>query len=80
VVCPPPLGETGWGEDSSGAPAKSALLAARFAAVADELGFELIDLGETTRCLAIDGIHLDTDGHAAVARLVERTLCRVFPQ
>jgi len=55
------------------------VLAARFAAVADELGFDLIDLRETTRYSAIDGIHLDADGHAVVARVVERTLRRLFP-
>jgi len=79
LACPPPLGETEWAEDWAGAPAKSEVLADRFAAVADELGLPLVNLGEATRYSAIDGIHLDADGHAAVAELVERTLERLFP-
>ena len=35
LACPPPLGETEWAEDWAGAPAKSEVLADRFAAVAD---------------------------------------------
>jgi lysophospholipase L1-like esterase len=78
LVCPPPVGDTGWGEDWAGAPAKSAVLSERFRAVADEDGYELIDLGEVTRFSDIDGIHLDTAGHAAVAEHVSRALRRLF--
>jgi lysophospholipase L1-like esterase len=79
LACPPPVGETDWEEDWAEAPAKSAVLAARFAAAAAEAGVEAIDLGEATRYSAIDGIHLDAEGHAAVAHLVERTLLRLVP-
>jgi lysophospholipase L1-like esterase len=78
LVCPPRVGETTWGEDWAGAPAKSAVLPERFRAAAAEGGFELIDLGEVTRFSDIDGIHLDAAGHGAVAELVERTLRRLF--
>jgi lysophospholipase L1-like esterase len=79
LVSPPPVGDTEFGEDWIGAPAKSAVLQLRFREVADELGYELIDLGEATRFSDLDGIHLDAAGHAAVATLVERTLRRLFP-
>jgi lysophospholipase L1-like esterase len=79
LACPPRVGDTTWGEDWAGAPAKSALLPERFRTAAAEGGFELVDLGEATRFSAIDGIHLEADGHAAVAALVERTLRRLFP-
>jgi len=78
LVCPPRVGETNWGEDWAGAPAKSALLPERFQAVAEEGGFDLIDLGEVTRFCDLDGIHLDAAGHAAVAEHVERALRRLF--
>ena len=77
LLYPPPVGETTWSEDWSGAPAKSAVLADRFRAAAAENGVELIDLGETTRYSAIDGIHLGADGHAAVAKQVEQKLRRL---
>ncbi len=79
LACPPPLAPGDWNEDWAGAPAKSALLATRFRAIAEELGVELIDLGEVTRPGPLDGIHLDADGHAATAAAVERTLRRLLP-
>ena len=78
LVCPPPLGDTTWAEDWAGAPAKSAVLADRFAAVSAELGVPLVDLGDVTQYSPIDGIHLDASGHAAVAGLVHQTLERLF--
>jgi lysophospholipase L1-like esterase len=78
LACPPPLGDTQWEEGYQSAPAKSAVLADRFRAVADELGCELVDLGESTRYSDVDGIHLDADGHAAVARAVEGALRKLF--
>ncbi|MHB8620625.1 MAG: SGNH/GDSL hydrolase family protein [Chloroflexota bacterium] len=80
LACPPPVGDTNWGEGWAGAPAKSALLSQRFSAVATDLGLELIDLGEVTRYSPLDGLHLDPDGHAAVADLVAGTLRRLFPR
>ena len=79
LVCPPRLGETTFDEDFAGAPAKSAVLPERFRAVAEDFGFELIDLGEVTRFSDLDGIHLDAAGHAAVAGLIEAFLRKRFP-
>jgi lysophospholipase L1-like esterase len=78
LVCPPRVGDAAWEEDWAGAPAKSALLPDRFTTVAEDGGYELIDLGEATRFSDLDGIHLDRPGHAAVAVLVERELRRLF--
>ena len=78
LVCPPRAGDTTWAEDWAGAPAKSALLPERFRAVAEEEGYELIDLSEAAQFSALDGIHLDAAGHAAVARHVEQALRQLF--
>lgn len=80
LACPPPLGETTWDEGWSGAAAKAAVLPERFSAVANQLGLKLLNLGTVTRYSPVDGIHLDADGHAAVARLVEETLRSLFPK
>lgn len=79
LACPPLLGETTWNEDWAGAPAKAKVLRERFAGVAERFGLELVDLGTVARYSRLDGIHLDADGHAAVAGLVEQTLRRLFP-
>jgi lysophospholipase L1-like esterase len=75
----PLLGDSPWSEDWAGAPAKAAVLPERFAAVAAELGVELIALNEVARYSSLDGIHLDAAGHTAVAGAVEQTLRRLFP-
>lgn len=79
LACPPRVGDTTWSEDWAGAPAKSAVLSERFAVVAADLGFELIELERVTQYSPLDGIHLDAAGHAAVAEIVEQTLRRLFP-
>jgi transcriptional regulator with XRE-family HTH domain len=78
LVSPPLLGHTDWNEDWAGAPAKSSMLAGRFATVAADLVIELVDLGTVTRYSSLDGIHLDAEGHAATAALVEESLRRIF--
>ena len=78
LVCPPRVGDTVWGEDWATAPEKSALLPDRFREVADEGGFEVIDLGDATRFANFDGIHLDAAGHTAAATLVEQALRRLL--
>src|SRR5262249_20077329 len=78
LVCPPRVGQTEWAEDWAGAPAKSAAPAAPLTAVAVEAGFPLINLAQTVRYSALDGIHLDAGGHAAVASLVEATVRRLI--
>jgi lysophospholipase L1-like esterase len=78
LVSPPPPGETEWNEGWAGAATKSAVLPDRFATVAAGLGVDLVDLGTVTRYSPLDGIHLDAEGHAATAALVEQTLRRLF--
>lgn len=67
IVCPPPLG-TAAGEVAA---AKSRDLAAQFEEQAQLLGCPLVDLGSVTAYSELDGIHLDEDGHRAVACAVE---------
>ncbi len=78
LVCPPQLGDIVWGDDWSGAPAKAVSLSQHFQTVAAELGVELVDLSSVVRYSPIDGIHLDAEGHSAVAQEAERTLRRLF--
>jgi lysophospholipase L1-like esterase len=77
LTCPPRVGDTEWDEGWQSAPAKSALLPVRFRLVADELGVDLLDLSLVTRYSEVDGIHLDAEGHAAVAHAVKEALRRL---
>jgi lysophospholipase L1-like esterase len=77
LACPPRVGDVEWEDGWKGAAAKSALLPDRFRAVADELACPLVDLAVVTRFSDADGVHLDADGHAAVARAVEDALRRL---
>jgi len=77
LVCPPRVAEVEWEEGWQSAPAKSAVLPIRFCAVAAELEVDLVDLSTVTRFSNLDGIHLDADAHAAVARAVEGALRRL---
>jgi lysophospholipase L1-like esterase len=79
LVCPPPVGDAEWLEGWQGVPAKSAVLAERFRVEAEERGCELLDLGAVTRYSDLDGIHLEADAHAAVARAVEERLRALLP-
>jgi lysophospholipase L1-like esterase len=72
LVCPPPFGPVD--ESYAAGVEKSRVLGARFRAAAAEIGVELIDLGEVTPFSELDGIHLDADGHAAVAAAVAERL------
>jgi lysophospholipase L1-like esterase len=78
LACPPLVGDTEWEDGWKGAPAKSALLSEPFAAVAEELPCPLVELASVTRYSDLDGVHLDAEGHAAVARAVEEALARLF--
>ena len=72
VVCPPPFGRL----DPLYAPEgeKSRELGKSFALVCEELGCGLLDLDGVAAYSDLDGIHLDADGHAAVARAVAQRL------
>jgi lysophospholipase L1-like esterase len=77
VVCPPPFGELDPEGSFANAAAKSRQLGRWFAEMSRELGCELIDLDGIATYGDLDGIHLDADGHAAVAAAVEERLRRM---
>ena len=77
VVCPPPFGQLDPEGSFANAGAKSRQLGRWFAEAARELDFELLDLDGIAAYSDIDGIHLDADGHAAVAAAVEERLRRL---
>ena len=77
LACPPGVGEVEWEDGWKGAPAKSALLPNCFRVVAEELACPLVDLVAATRYSDLDGVHLDAEGHGAVARAVEDALRRL---
>lgn len=57
-------------ETMSGAAAKAVELPRCYRLAADEVGVPLLDLAEVTAYTDLDGIHLDGDGHRAVAHAV----------
>jgi lysophospholipase L1-like esterase len=77
VVCPPPFGTLDPMFAAAGE--KSRQLGKWFAITCEELGCELLDLDGVAAYSELDGIHLDADGHAAVARAVEERLRRMSP-
>jgi lysophospholipase L1-like esterase len=70
VVCPPPFGRLDPEGSFANAGAKSRQLGRWFAEVCAELGCELIDLDGIAAYSDLDGVHLDAEGHAAVAAAV----------
>lgn len=67
----PRLGESEALRDTmAGAAAKAGELPRCFALVAAETGVPLLDLSAVTAYSDLDGIHLDADGHSAVAHAV----------
>jgi len=76
IVGLPRLG-AGLPPDFAGAEEKAAELPAYLAEQAAWLGVDWLDLGDVTYS-ALDGIHLDAEGHAAVGEMVARHLCGMF--
>jgi lysophospholipase L1-like esterase len=76
VVCPPPFGHLDPEGSFASAGAKSRQLGRWYAEVCRELDCELLDLNGIAAYSDLDGIHLDADGHAAVAAAVEERLRR----
>ena len=74
VVCPPPFGRLDPEGSFANAGAKSRQLGRWFAEVCAELGCELIDLDGIAAYSDLDGVHLDAEGHAAVAAAVAERL------
>jgi lysophospholipase L1-like esterase len=77
VVCPPPFGQLDPDGSFANAGAKSRQLGRWFAEVCRELDCELLDLNGITAYSDLDGIHLEAEGHAAVAAAVEERLRRM---
>ena len=77
VVCPPPFGQLDPEGSFANAGAKSRQLGRWFGEAARQVDFELLDLDGVAAYSDIDGIHLDADGHAAVAAAVEERLRRL---
>ncbi len=69
----PRLG-AGLDEEMQGAAAKAAELPRCFREAAAELDLPLLDLSEVVAYVDEDGIHLDADGHRAVARAVAQAV------
>jgi lysophospholipase L1-like esterase len=77
VVCPPPFGQLDPEGSFANAGAKSRQLGRWYAEVCKRLDVELIDLNGIASYSDLDGIHLDADGQAAVARAVEERVRRL---
>ncbi|HSC90123.1 MAG TPA: GDSL-type esterase/lipase family protein [Gaiellaceae bacterium] len=80
LVCPPPIRATG--PDASEyetMAARSRTLGARFAEAAGLVGAELLDLDGVVRYADEDPIHLDADGHVALAAAVAPVVRRLAP-
>lgn len=71
LCCPPPLGGLGeFAEMFTGGTEKSRRLAEHYAAVADERGLPLLDVGTLFETSDTDGIHFEADQHAQLAKAV----------
>jgi lysophospholipase L1-like esterase len=77
VVCPPPFGQLDPEGSFANAGTKSRQLGRWFAEVCRELDCELLDLNGIAAYSDLDGIHLEAEGHAAVATAVEERLRRM---
>ena len=77
VVCPPPFGQLDPEGSFANAGPKSRQLGRWFAEVCGELDCELLDLNGIATYGDLDGIHLEAEGHAAVAAAVEERLQRM---
>jgi len=62
----------------SGAAAKGAELPRCFAIAAAEIGVPLLELSEVTAYSDVDGIHLEADGHRAIASAVAESVCELL--
>ncbi len=80
LVCPPPIAPDGpFGESFTQAPAKSEHLGEHYAEAAALVGAEALDLKGVVSYCAEDPIHLDADGHRALAETVEPIVRRLAP-
>ncbi len=81
LVCPPPLRASGPdATEYEAAAAKSRTLGVRFADAAEAVAAELLDLDGVVRYSEEDPLHLDADGHRALAEAVEPLARRLAPE
>jgi lysophospholipase L1-like esterase len=78
VLCPPPFARLDPDGSFAHSGEKSRKVGRHFADLAAELGFELLDLDGVASYSDLDGIHLEADGHAAVAAAVEPVVRRML--
>jgi lysophospholipase L1-like esterase len=78
VAAPVPLGPEGAQNGDESALIKSAQLAEQFEQTAKMYGCEFIDLGKVAHTAKGEGVHLDPEGHAAVANAFEQKLRQMF--
>lgn len=78
VVCPPPFGRLDPEGSFAHAGEKSRLLGRRFAEMCELLDCDLLDLDGIAAYSDLDGIHLDAQGHSAVAQAVEQRVRGLF--
>ena len=78
VVCPPPFARLDPEGSFAHAGAKSEQVGRYFAEMTALLGCELLDLDGVAAYSDLDGIHLEADGHAAVAVAVEAAVRRML--
>jgi lysophospholipase L1-like esterase len=71
VICPPPFARLDPDGSFATAGERSRQVGRHFAELAALLGCELLDLDGVASYSDLDGIHLEADGHAAVAAAVE---------
>lgn len=78
LVAPQPTGpkaeEPPFGEFFAGGVAKSAQFGELYKAVAEMAGVKFLDAGSAVTASTVDGVHLDEDGHAALAEAVASKL------
>jgi lysophospholipase L1-like esterase len=78
VICPPPFARVDPEGSFAHSGEKSRQVGRYFAEMTVLLGCELLDLDGVAAYSDLDGIHLDADGHAAVAAAVEPVVRRML--
>ena len=75
LICPPAVQELGpLRAEFIGGAARSRALASNFAALARARGVGFLDAGIVLRTSATDGVHFESEGHAALAEAVTQAL------
>ena len=78
MICPPPFAQLDPEGSFANAGERSRKVGRHFAEMAELLGCELLDLDGVASYSDLDGIHLEADGHAAVAAAVEPIVRRLL--